>query len=175
MVDQLWCDSALTLSCCLEVCYGPMAVEKIMCLCLLGGLFNDPECISVHLNVCLELELELAFILAKDRDRPLILSLVRLCGISIDVAVGNAVVSGLTGLAHPIWHEEELVGAQVKLSKILCLLYLTHIKSIHGLLLGLILKPREPELLPASIVYLGGNLRRIHLLKAVVRGSSPSQ
>lgn len=174
MVDQFWCHSALALSCRLEVGHGPMAVEKIMCLRLLGGLFDDPERVSVHLNVRLKLELEATFILAKDRDRPLILSLVRLCRIPIDIAVGNAVVSGLARLAHPIWHEEELVGAQEELSKILCLLYLTHVKSIHGLLLGLILESRKPELLPASIVYLGGNLGRVHLLKAAVRGSSPS-
>ena len=133
--------------------YGPMAVEKIMCLRLLGGLFDDSERISVHLNVQLELELKAAFILAKDGDRPLILTFVCLGRISIDIAVGNAVVSGLAGLAHPIWHEEELVSTQVELSKILCLLYLAHLKSIHRLLLRLILKPREPELLPASIVY----------------------
>ena len=151
-----------------------MAVEKFMCLRLLGSLFDDPERISVHLNVRLKLELETTFILAIDCDRPLVLSLVRLSRIPIDVAVGNAVVSGLARLAHPIWHEEELVGAQVELSKILCLLYLAHIKSINRLLLGLILKPREPELLPASVVYLGCNLGRIHLLKAAVRGCSPS-
>lgn len=151
-----------------------MAVEKIMRLRLLGSLFDDPERIPVHLNVRLKLELETTFILAIDRDRPLVLSLVCLSRIPIDVAVGNAVISGLARLAHPIWHEEELVGAQVELSKILCLLYLAHIKSINRLLLGLILKPREPELLPASVVYLGGNLGRIHLLKAAVRGCSPS-
>ena len=120
---------------------------------LLRGLFDDPECISVHLNVCLELKLEATFILAKDGDRPLILTFVCLGRISIDIAVGNAIVSGLAGLAHAIWHEEELVSTQVELSKILCLLYLAHLKSIHRLLLRLILKPREPELLPASIVY----------------------
>ena len=174
MVDQFRCHSALALSCRLEVGHGPMAVEKIMCLRLLGGLFDDPERISVHLNVRLKLELEATLILAKDRDRPLVLSLVRLSRIPIDIAVGNAVVSGLARLAHPIRHEEKLVGAQVKLSKILCLLYLTHVKSIHGLLLGLILEPRQPKLLPASIVYLGGNLGRVHLLQAAVRGCSPS-
>ena len=126
-------------------------------------LFNCFECVPVHGYICLKPKLQTPLILAKDRNRSLILTLIRLTRIPIYEPIWHAEVLCLSGVSNIIGHEEQLICAQVQMANILGFLELSHFKPIHRLFLRLILKTMQAELLPSFTVQTCGHLFWVHL------------
>lgn len=144
-----------------------MAVEQIVgehMRCLLDGL----ESVSVLLQARFKLEFQAALVFAVDRNRPLVLALIRGRLVRVDVSIRHTKVLGMVWISHAIRLEEKLEGAEVKFSNVLGLVELSDLEAKHGLLLWLVVKASQFELLLAPIVNIGCDLCRIQSLKRVV-------
>ena len=138
MIDKLREGALISCRRSLQVCDSFVAVQVFVLLGL-NCLLYCTERIFVHGNVRLEPKLETALVLTIDRNRALILTLTGLRCVRVDVAVRHVEVLRLSWISTGVWHEEELVRAQVQLTRVLGLRKLTYFKSIHGHLFLLVI------------------------------------
>jgi hypothetical protein len=150
--------------------YSLVAVEAVVALDL-ASLLDDAESVAIHLDVELELELEEALVFTVDGNRALVLALARIRRVAVDCTVRNTEHSRLGRLAKIVRHEEELVGAEVKLADVLDPLHLADLKAVEGLLLGFVVEPVELKHLSPSNLHVLCDLGRVHLTNVAGRGS----
>ena len=138
MIDELREGTLISCRRSLQVCDSFVAVQVFVLLGL-NCLLYCTKRVFVHGNVRFEPKLQTALVLTIDRNRALIFTLTGLCCVRVDVAVRHVEVLRLSWISTGVWHEEELVRAQVQLTRVLGLRKLTYFKSIHGHLFLLVI------------------------------------